>query len=262
MIPGIDVSKWQDDNSTPQKMDFSKSVDQGVKFVFIKASDRMGVDGDFLWNWESAKCAGLLRGAYHFLRWDVSGIMQARFFCAALGDDLGELPLVADYEAPPLWKNGKPYLYPSNALLFQFLEEVQTITGKIPMIYTSLGFWNSHGMKKGSNYFDQKWAYYPLWLAQYTKAEQPTLPKPWKKWLFWQHGVYPVGMQYGAESKSLDLNWFNGDLVDLLALAGVGDVVSPEDPPPADPLSAVQLSMRLSKLENLIPWAKGIGYKA
>jgi len=248
MIPGIDVSKWQDDNSTPQKMDFSKSVDQGAKFVFIKASERMGVDGDFIWNWESAKCAGLLRGAYHFLRWDVSGIMQARFFCAALGDDLGELPLVADYEAPPLWKNGKPHLYPSNALLFQFLEEVETITGKKPMIYTSLGFWNAHGKKKGSNYFDQKWAYYPLWLAQYIKSHPPSLPKPWKKWLFWQHGVYPVGLNYGAESKSLDLNWFNGDLVDLLALAGVGDVVSPEDPPPACPPLSTELSLRLAKL--------------
>ena len=116
MIPGIDVSKWQDDNSTPQKMDFSKSVDQGAKFVFIKATERMGVDGDFLWNWDSAKSAGLLRGAYHFLRWDLSGLTQARIFCSLLKDDRGELPPVADYEAPA--RNGR---YPSNALLLQFL---------------------------------------------------------------------------------------------------------------------------------------------
>lgn len=37
---GIDVSRWQDNNSTAQQMDFTKSVSMGAKFVFIKSSRR------------------------------------------------------------------------------------------------------------------------------------------------------------------------------------------------------------------------------
>jgi len=80
MIKGIDVSHWQDDNSTPQQIDFNKAKKAGAEYVFIKASERMSIDGDLVYNWDNAKEAGLLRGAYHFLRWDVSGLQQARFF--------------------------------------------------------------------------------------------------------------------------------------------------------------------------------------
>ena len=50
MIEGIDVSVWQDDNSTPQKMDFSKAKAAGARFVFIKACERGFIDPDFIYN--------------------------------------------------------------------------------------------------------------------------------------------------------------------------------------------------------------------
>ena len=109
---GIDVSHWQDDKSTAQKMDFKKAVKNGAKFVFIKVSERGALDSDFEYNWQAAKDAGLLRGGYHFLRWDLSGLMQARIFSEILQDDPGELPPVADFEAP---RSGS--LYPSNRAL-------------------------------------------------------------------------------------------------------------------------------------------------
>jgi lysozyme len=200
----IDVSKWQDDNSTPQQMNFLKAREKGVKGVFIKASERMFMDGDYMYNWKAAQDAGLKVGAYHFLRWDISGLYQADFFCNdVLKGDWGDLPLVADFEAPKLVTSSKTY-YPSNALLYQFLMEVKRITGKTPMIYTSNGFWNTSGSR------DSKWLNFPLWIAHYTKAAEPTIPAPWSAWAFWQHGVYPVGIEYGAESEGLDLDWYNG----------------------------------------------------
>ena len=60
MIPGIDVSHWQDDKSTPQKMNFVKAQAMGAKFVFIKVSERGGMDEDFFYNWKNAKAAGIL----------------------------------------------------------------------------------------------------------------------------------------------------------------------------------------------------------
>ena len=97
---GIDCSHWQNDKSTPQKMDFQTAKESGAKFAFIKVSERGGIDQDFEYNWQAAKEAGIPRGGYHFLRWDLPATTQARVFCACLAGDPGELPPVADFEAP------------------------------------------------------------------------------------------------------------------------------------------------------------------
>jgi lysozyme len=250
MISGIDVSHWQDDKSTPQKMDFKKAKAAGAEFVFIKVSERGSIDLDFEFNWAAAKTAGLLRGGYHFLRWTLSGLTQARIFCDIMKEDPGELPPVADFEAPNYGN-----VYPSNSLLEQFLVKVEDITKRRPMIYTSPGYWNIHGRNKITKLFDPKWIYFPLWIAHYTKANKPTIPKPWKDWLFWQYSAKGDGLKYGAESKSIDLNWFNGELADLFALAGQGVVLPPDQPVHPNP---PDISGRLFMLEQ---WAKGIGYK-
>lgn len=263
MIKGIDVSHWQDDKSTPQKMDFAKAKAQGAEFVFIKVSERGGIDRDFEYNWASAKAAGLLRGGYHFLRWDLSGTMQARIFCDIMKDDPGELPPVADFEAPPKFSNSTTIShYPSNSLLEQFLIEVETLAKRKPMIYTSPGYWKVHGRNKITKVFEQKWKYYPLWIAHYFKTYTPGVTKPmtiypWGEdtWLFWQHSANGDGIAHGAESKNLDLNWFNGSLEDLYRLAEKPIDDPPVPPvPPAPPNSDVE--KRLLKLED---WVNSYG---
>ena len=249
MILGIDVSVWQDDNSTPQKMDFKKARENGAKFVFIKVSERMAVDPDYLDNWSNAKAAGLPRGGYHFLRWDISGLYQARAFCELLKNDPGELPPVADFEAPP--KDGK---YPSNALLWQFLEEVENILGKKPMIYTSPGFWNSYGKDKNTGQFDAKWAVFDLWIAHYG-VSAPLVPKPWNTWTFWQFTSSGDGLAFGAESKSIDLNYFNGSEDEFKAYLGS----EPAGNEPAEP--PVENSRLEARVDALEKWARGINFK-
>ena len=178
------------------------------------------MDEDFFYNWKTAKAAGIPRGGYHFLRWDISGLLQARIFCDLLKDDPGELPPVCDFEAPI--KDGK---YPSNSMLAQFLETVETIMQDKPMIYTSPGFWNRYGKNKITGRFDASWSYYPLWIAHYTTASAPQIPEPWKSsnvpWSFWQHSATGDGLKFGAESKGIDLNWFNGTQEELDKLAGI-----------------------------------------
>ena len=222
---GIDVSHWQDDKSTAQKIDFEKAVQKGVKFVFIKVSERGKIDEDFEYNWQAAKEAGLLRGGYHYLRWDLSGLLQARIFSDILLDDPGELPPVADFEAPRLGSR-----YPSNALLLQFLEEVETKLNRRPILYTSPGYWSIHGRDKITRQFDVKWTYYTLWVAHYVNpyragVSKPKEMEPWassgKEWTFWQYTATANGPAYGAESKGIDLNWFNGSEAELYKFAGV-----------------------------------------
>jgi lysozyme len=188
-VQGIDVSHDQ------QTVSWPAVVQAGYVFTFIKATDgETYVDPDFAQNWAGAKAADLLRGAYHFFRAEDSPQAQVDLFWKTVGGN-GELPLVVDVEesmgvsAPTLISN-----------LTQFLEELQQASGRTPMIYTGPGFWNGLGTTAFGGY--------PLWVAEYG-VSQPTVPKGWASWAFWQHsesGTVP-GIQ-GA----VDLNVFNGPL--------------------------------------------------
>jgi len=264
MVQGIDVSHWQDDKSTAQKIDFTKAVKMGAKFVFIKVSERGAIDKDFEYNWQAAKDAGLLRGGYHFLRWDLSGLVQARIFSELLAEDPGELPPVADFEAPRLGS-----LYPSNALLEQFLVEVETRVERKPILYTSPGYWGVHGRNKTTKLFDSKWAYFTLWVAHYFTTYQAGVSKPkelepWKSagktWTFWQYTQNGNGPAYGAESKSIDLNWFNGDLDALYKFADTGKPPASSDTTtPVSALTSAQKTSLKNKVNAAIDeWAKNL----
>jgi len=210
MILGTDVSIWQNDQSTPQKVDFVKMKAAGASFVFIKASQTLNLDGDMLYNWKAAKDAGMIRGAYHFLTWDTKAESQADYFCSLLHDDPGELPPTCDFE---WWST-----VPSNAskILWAFLQRVEQNMNKVPMIYTAMGFWQPSGSS------DAAWLKYPLWIANYG-VTSPAVPKPWgpNGWTFWQYSANGDGPTYGVESSSIDLDYFNGAAADLAKLAGI-----------------------------------------
>lgn len=210
---GIDVSRWQDNNSTPQKMDFTKAVTSGAKFVFIKSSQRLWLDEDLLYNWEAAKTAGMLRGAYHFLDWTVDPVKQAQYAWSLIQPDPGEMPPVIDFE---YWDT-----VPTNAedLLQAYLVEMERLSGRIPMIYTGAFFWNAQANQ------ELKWTKYPLWIASYSNQEymEDNIKRltPWDVWTFWQYTDKGDGLKFGAESAQLDMNWFNGSYEDLLKFAGI-----------------------------------------
>ena len=73
-VEGLDVSAYQ------KKIDWKK-VAGSKDFVFIKATEGSGlVDKAFASNWEGARAAGLLRGAYHFFHPGIDAIEQADLF--------------------------------------------------------------------------------------------------------------------------------------------------------------------------------------
>lgn len=233
---GIDVSRWQDNNSTAQRMDFTKSVAKGARFVFIKGSQTNWADEDILFNWKSAKDAGLLRGAYHFLTWDVDPKIQAEYAFSVIKSDIGELPPVCDFE---WWGT-----VPANAydILWQYVSEMERLCGRKPIIYTGAFFWQAHGTQATS------WQQFPLWCASYTdeKYMQDNIVKftPWDKWTFWQFSASGDGLKYGAESKDLDMNWFAGTYEDLLQFAGLAVVV----PPVVPPVSTIDIDAELATI--------------
>jgi lysozyme len=228
---GTDVSFWQDDNQTVyRKVDFEQMRKNGASFVFIKKSQALFEDEDTRCYWRDAKNAGLLRGGYHFLVWEKSPEEQAEFFWSLLRNDPGELPPVVDFE---WWK-----ITPPNALVIleRFLVRFEKVSNKTPMIYTAPSFWRQHGSKDG------KWAQYPLWIANYG-VNFPTVPEPWQRWEFWQFTSKGDGMSFGAESRNIDLNYFNGTEQDLLDRYG-----QPAEKPKPQPATMVRLQVTVPVL--------------
>ena len=60
------------------EIDMTKLKDQNIQFLYIKATEESSGQAEkFAENWENAKNAGLLSGAYHFFSYDSEGKTQA-----------------------------------------------------------------------------------------------------------------------------------------------------------------------------------------
>lgn len=203
MIPGIDVSHWQG------KIDWAKVAQSGVKFAFIKATEfplkkiTVYIDTNLKINMEGAAKNGILFGMYHFYRTHIDPVIQAQVFYEVVGS-FPSLPPVLDLEVA----GKKGTVLNENVLLF--LKEIQHLSNRRPILYTSGGFWRSYMMYNRRT--DTDWAnVYPLWQAQYTSS-WPTQIYPWMGWDFWQ---YSENGRIPGIPGSVDLNWYIGSLDEL-----------------------------------------------
>ncbi len=213
----------------------------GISFVMIKASEAGGRDPLFQQHWAEAKQAGLLRGAYHFLRQSTDPQQQVDNFLGALGGDPGELPPTLDIEDP---RANQPAQYAAGAQLW--LNRVEAALGQQPMIYTA-GWWWNPGMFINGRYPD--WAPgYRLWVAAWPMKKsvptiaqleagqfKPLLPKSWTTWQFWQYSgdaaTVPGITNTSGAPAIVDLDVFNGSVDDLRALAHSSGSATPANHP-------------------------------
>jgi len=226
---GPDCSFYQDDNATPQGIDFAK-MNENSDFVIIRAGQNTWLDPDFMTNWKAAKDAGIPRGSYWFYDSRSTPQSQALLWSKALGDDLGELPLFADFE------ESYGGAYAGWSKFYAFLEELKKLMpGKEIIIYTGYYYWKDNVIEKTTpaqlEYFHQ----YGLWIARY-KAVEPLVPLPWDyhEWTFWQYTEHGDGLAYGVESLGIDLNYYNGTLEEFNTRFGLGDA-APVDYDPNNP---------------------------
>lgn len=200
---GIDVSHYQG------AINWQSVKQAGTAFAFAKATDGgSDVDSQFKNNWQGMKSAGVIRGAYHFFEPTQDATAQANNFVRTVESlQPGDLPPVIDVEV----NNGV-----SNSQMIDsvttWLAIVQQSLNRTPMIYTMASFWNAH---LSSNFGD-----YPLWVAHYNVAS-PTIPQGWSNWEFWQHSQ--SGSVSGVTG-SVDLDWFNGSLSDLMAFLKIPNI--------------------------------------
>ncbi len=198
---GIDVSLWQRD------LDWVALKAAGVSYAFTKATQGDNVtDPYFTKNWPAMKAAGVVRGAYHFFRPAIDAARQAAFFLQTVTLEQGDLPPALDVES----SGG---LTPAAlALAIQTcLNEIERLSGMRPIIYTGPNFWNMSVAVPNAPAWTSD---YLLWIANYTTALKPTLPKGWTTWANWQ---YTDQGKLNGCSTTVDLDRYNGTTDDLAA---------------------------------------------
>lgn len=201
LVRGIDVSHFQG------QVDWKQVASAGVQFCYVKATDGIAFsDVRFQANYAGAKAAGLRTGAYHFLRPGSDAEKQAESFLHLVPRlDQGDLPPALDIEI----SDGVS----ADAILDAaqvWLEAVENVLLRRPLIYTVASFWNSTlgGSTRFNDYF--------LWIADYGLRPAPRLPKgrtTYEIWQFSQTGSVP------GIAGSVDLDRFSGSPDDLNALA-------------------------------------------
>jgi lysozyme len=202
-LPGVDISRYQ------QKIDWGALVLSGIKFCFIKATEgARDVDAAFARHWEAAAAAGLIRGAYHFFRPQIPVSTQLDLFVRTIGQlQPGDLPPALDLEGTAGWVD-----IPAAARAPLALNMLNALEGRLratPVVYMSP--WFAAELLKSSPAL----ARFPIWIAQYSEAPAPIVPKPWSTWTFWQHSQ---GGKVPGVSGFVDLNRFRGSLEDLKSL--------------------------------------------
>ncbi len=157
---------------------FTDVQQAGIMGIIHKATQGTGYfDPTFNTNRAAIEAAGLLFGAYHF---GVGGdpVAQADFFLSKAGNNT---LLVLDFEP----NTQGPDM--SMAEAEQFVHRIREVTGRYP------GLYSGHTIKEavaaaGITSPDQTelsncW----LWIAQYTTAAQPVIPRIWPSWTLWQY---------------------------------------------------------------------------
>lgn len=205
--PGIDVSYYQG------VIDWSRVKAAGNQFAFIRLSDGARFrDPKFAINWDGARAAGVIRGAYQFFRPSQSVEAQAEIMVQAIGRYRpGDLPPVLDVEA-----TGNLSASAIASRIRTWHDLVKTGTGATPIIYTGKYFWRDE--VGGARAFSDN----ALWIAQYT-SKCPDLPMPWTRWTFWQNS--DRGAVDGVRGR-VDLDKFNGTLAELQAFAQAGETAT------------------------------------
>lgn len=182
----IDVSHWQG------RMLWNIAAPQ-ILGAYLQAS-QWRIDSEFRRNVEGARAVGLPVGAYHFYRPELSPFVQAELF-APLAAGL-DMPPALDLEIGPI----------SARDVDQFIAHCKRINGiQVSVVYTAAWFWDKYISRLSTNV--------DLWIANWTSAAVPTLPRGFTTWRLWQWSAdgNGLGRQYGATgSYAIDLDRYNG----------------------------------------------------
>jgi lysozyme len=185
---GPDVSSWQHDGGA---IDWAAVADSGQSFTLVKATES-GYKNPWLGrDLAGAHAAGLVVGAYAYARPQYDAVAQAEAFATSIaGMPAPNLPPVLDLEETGGLSPG--------ALIgwtHAFLDRLERLTGRVPGIHSSPGFWSS-AMANNTAF-----ARYPLWEAHLISAGAPARMGGWSTYWLWQftHNAFIPGIGGGVD---------------------------------------------------------------
>lgn len=167
--------------STYQRdIDWAKVTAAGVVFVYIRASIGVyGMDTRLDEYAKGALAAGLEVGFYHVFSPTQDGAAQAAHCRAAVNRyPPARLPVAIDYELT----GANPALTAER--LYALADGLESGFGRKPVIYTAKGYWS---LAQIAGQHDAWFGQCPLWIAHYTSAARPALPRGWNDWAIWQY---------------------------------------------------------------------------
>jgi len=183
--------------------DFDKIKAAGIAGIIHKATEAIGfVDNMYAVRRGPAMNAGLLWGAYHFLR-PVSIQAQVDFFLKIAAPDNTTLLALDHEDERVLLINAK-----------EFLLRVEDAVGRKAVLYSGFLIKEQLGDR-----MDAYLAAHRLWLAQY--GPRPVTPRNWSSAWLWQFTGDGVGPRPhsipGIVDTGIDINHFDGDAAKLAA---------------------------------------------
>lgn len=214
MLKMVDVSQYNVINNY-------ELLARNVSAILIKCGQGVREDITFRNKYDNSLKVGLRTGIWFFYHPDMEAKPQIDKFISIynlldikprwIGLDVEESSY---YETVDNKLVSHTVLPPStvsySAWIWQWLIEVERLTGVVPAVYTRATWWN---IWVSGNV---KWSKYPLWVANYG-VSKPTLPKDWKTWQFWQRGTSIVPGILTA----VDTDWFDGTEKELDAVFGL-----------------------------------------
>ncbi|WP_431954039.1 glycoside hydrolase family 25 protein [Nocardia lijiangensis] len=206
---GPDVSSWQ--HTGGRLIDWFAVKRSGHDFAMVKATEGLSyINPYFVADSLLMRAAGMARGTYHYARPQLPPEPQAALYATIVLGQNGplDLPPVLDLE-----HTGG--LDPAALINWthRYLNTVQALTGRVPIVYTYPHFWKT-AMANTSEF-----THYPLWIADYRGNDQPEVPGGWPTWTFWQ--TTDSGSIPGIAGPT-DLNVYSGAQGDFARFANMG----------------------------------------
>lgn len=255
LITGVDVSEYQ----TGDKMIDWDILSKYVSFVGIRLGVAKNPDADAIYNILQAHNRNIPWLVYHVPRVGASNLTaQAEwvrdyllFIQTTYGTpSVPPMGVWGDFERGGLYNSEISKVDFMNWTDKYILRLTDYFTRDKVGYYTSYGFWNQYYPTTGSDLPK----YYKLWAAQYNDyiSYPNPLPNKWenlnqgKKWNLWQWSAdgNGYGDEFGCQSKSIDLNRYNGTVEEFYNDFGVYpketlvnsfDDIIPPPPTPEEP---------------------------
>jgi GH25 family lysozyme M1 (1,4-beta-N-acetylmuramidase) len=193
---GIDISKWNGNEASDIKGKDS------ITFIICKATEGISlIDPDLKSNWDIIRSGDYTLGAYHFYHVTDDPLKQAdHFFTTINGFGETDIAPIVDIEQASLPENAQVSPGDIQKKLLLFLDAIERKSGRVPVIYTDAAFADTYLLNKS-------FGKYPLWLAEYTGASTPRIPKTWgaKGYMIWQKSD-----NYYIDTRTSDYDVFKG----------------------------------------------------